>query len=32
MALYTTLEVIEEAEDLQFDVTGEKVQGLHVCF
>jgi len=32
MALYTTLKVIEEAEDLQFDVAGEKIQGLHACF
>lgn len=32
MALYITLKVIEEAQDLQFDVAGEKVQGLHVCF
>ena len=32
MALYTTLKVIEEAQDLQFDVAGEKVQGLHTCF
>ena len=32
MVLYTTLKVIEEAENLQFDVAEEKVQGLHVCF
>jgi len=32
MALYTTLKVIEEAQDLRFDVEGEKVQGLHACF
>jgi hypothetical protein len=32
MALYTTLKLIEEAQDLQFDVAGEKVQGLHACF
>jgi len=32
MALYTTLKVIDEAEDLRFDVAGEKVQGLHACF
>ena len=32
MALYTTLTVIEEAQDLKFDVAGEKVQGLHACF
>jgi len=31
MALYTTLKVIEEAQDLRFDVAGEKVQGLHAC-
>ena len=32
MALYTTLKVIEEAEDRLFDIAGEKVQGLHACF
>jgi hypothetical protein len=31
MALYTNLKVIEEAQDLRFDVAGEKVQGLHAC-
>ena len=31
MALYTTLKVIEEGKDLQIDVSGEKVQGLHAC-
>lgn len=32
MALYTTLQVIDEAQDLKFDGAGEKVQGLHTCF
>ena len=32
MALYTTLQVIDEAPDLKFDGAGEKVQGLHACF
>ena len=32
MALYTTLQVIDEAPDLKFDGSGDKVQGLHACF
>ena len=32
MALYTTLGIIEEAPDFMFDVAGERVQGLHICF
>ena len=32
MALFTTLKLIEEGQDLQFDVAGKKVQGLHTCF
>jgi hypothetical protein len=32
MALYTTLQVIDEAPNLKFNTDDEKVQGLHACF